>query len=265
MGRGALPVRKARLITRRDAVVFGAAGAAAWGAASMAPWAWAQADGTSVRQFSGKALHAEQGRWLYTEQHRQLYRGDRWLSGTIRYISPEGRLLAEKTLDFSQDRYIPLSRTVFHTTGQEELITQIDAEQVTMQTLRDGQRKTREVKRAPVMAADSGFHGFIQQNLEELAAGKPLQLAFGVISQHTTFRFRIRRTETRTVGSRAAVVLVAEPDSLLRMVADPLTLVYDLRTRDLLEYVGLSNLEDPQTGKAPKVRIAYEFGTPGAA
>jgi hypothetical protein len=29
----------------------------------------------------------------------------------------------------------------------------------------------------------------------------------------------------------------------------------------LLEYNGLSNLDDPQTGKPPKVRIVYEFST----
>lgn len=215
--------------------------------------------GEQSRQFVGRATHAGTGKWLYNEEHRQVLREGRWWGGSIRYVAPSGELLAEKTLDFSQDRFIPLSRTVFRTNGVEERITKIDAQTVTMETLRDGKTKTRQVDRAPVMAADSGFHAFIQSRLDDLVAGQTVQLAFGVISQHSSFKFRIRRTGMRTVGSQQQVLMVAEPDSLLRMLVDPLDLVYDARTRDLLEYNGLSNLDDPQTGKPPKVRIVYEF------
>lgn len=226
----------------------------AQGSAATAP-----AANQGNRQFTGRALHAETGRWLYNEEHRQVLREGRWWGGSIRYVSPTGELLAEKTLDFSQDRFIPLARTVYRASGFEERITRIDAQTVTMETLRGGQTKTRQVERAPVMAADSGFHAFIQERLPEIASGQTLQLAFGVISQHSTFRFRIRRTGTRTVAGQQQVLMVAEPDSLLRMLVDPLEMVYDARTRDLLEYNGLSNLEDPQTGKPPRVRIVYEF------
>ena len=266
MGRGALPLREALSVSgvrrheagsfledpsRRTAVV-GSLGL-------MMASSMAHSQGEQTRRFTGRATHAETGRWLYSEEHRQVLREGRWWGGSIRYVSPSGELLAEKTLDFSQDRFIPLARTVFGTTGVEERITRIDAQSVTMETLRDGKTKTRQVDRAPVMAADSGFHAFIQSRLDELVAGKTLQLAFGVISQHATFKFRIRRTALRTVGAQQQVAMVAEPDSLLRMLVDPLDLVYDAQTRDLLEYRGLSNLDDPQTGKPPKVKITYEF------
>lgn len=278
MGRGALPVREAVTgepqtvmgdrhpsghaavdtlgqgsVSRRCAVLGVAAGLVtvhSWGNAQPAE---------QSRQFVGKATHAETGKWLYNEEHRQVLRDGRWWGGTIRYVSPSGELLAEKTLDFSQDRFIPLARTVFKASGIEERITRIDAQSVTMETLREGKTKARQVDRSPVMAADSGFHAFIQSRLDEIAAGNTLQLAFGVISQHATFKFRIRRTGLRTVGSQQQVLMVAEPDSLLRMLVGPLEMVYDAKTRDLLEYIGLSNLDDPQTGKPPKVKIVYEF------
>ncbi|MFZ9493895.1 MAG: hypothetical protein ACO27E_04510 [Burkholderiaceae bacterium] len=237
---------------RRSAVLGGAS-------ALLCIRAPAHAQVEQSRTFLGRATHGETGRWLYNEEHRQVLRDGRWWAGSIRYVSPTGDLLAEKTLDFSQDRFIPLARTVIRTTGVEERITRIDAQSVTMETLRDGRIKTRQVERAPVMAADSGFHAFIQSRLDELIAGKSLQLAFGVISQHATFKFRIRRTALRQVGGQQQAVIVAEPDSLLRLLVDPLDLVYDARTRDLLEYNGLSNLDDPQTGKPPKVKIVYEF------
>ena len=271
MGRGALPVRKA-LKTRREAAL-GLAGcvaapalaplsaAGAWGLMALSGQAAAQGTNTAeqVRQFTGRATHAETGKWLYNEEHRQVLREGRWWSGSIRYVSPTGELLGEKTLDFSQDRFIPLARTVYKASGVEERITRIDAQSVTMETVREGKTKTRQVDRTPVMAADSGFHAFIQARLEDIAAGKTVPLDFGVVSQHSSFKFRIRRTGLRTVGTQQQVVMVAEPDSLLRMLVDPLDMVYDAKTRDLLEYRGLSNIDDPATGKPPKVKIVYEF------
>jgi len=46
---------------------------------------------------------------------------------------------------------------------------------------------------------------------------------------------------------------------MLRLLVPPVKLAYDLRSRDMLEYEGLSNLVDPQTRKAPVVRITYDY------
>lgn len=224
------------------------------------PARWAAAQSAEVqRRFVGRALDVKSGNLLYTEEHRQTVRDGRWWAGTIRYVSPSGDVLAEKALDFSQDRYIPLMRTIYRQTGYEERITRVDAGSVTMETLREGKSTIRQVQRAPLMAADSGFHAFIQAQLDELVAGNTVQLNFGVIAQHSSFKFRIRRTGLQAGGEQQRLQLVAEPDSLLRMLIDPLRLVYDARSRDLLEYEGLSNITDPQTGKPARVRIVYEF------
>lgn len=235
---------------RRDAVF------ALLAAPALAAPAWAQ---QTVKQFSGKALDSTSGQWLYTEQHRQVWDGDRWLSGTIRYVTPQGQLMAEKSLDFSQDRFIPLTRMAQAAVGHEEAITKISADAVTMETSDGGQRKTDDVKRSSPMAADSGFHSFVVANFDALMAGKTVTLAFGVVSQRTTFRFRIKKTDVVEQGGQTRVSLLAEPDSLLRLLAAPLKLVYDGKTRDLLEYDGLSNLTDPATRKTPSVRIVYDY------
>lgn len=229
-------------------------------AAVSSPAPTAQPSGTTTRQFSGKAVDQATGQWLYTEQHQQTYQGERWLAGRIRYVSPQGQLIAEKTLDFSQDPFVPLTRMRQPGVAYEEAITQVTPETVTMETVQDGQRKTEEVRRPPVLAADSGFHSFVQAHLDELVAGKTVALAFGVVSQRSSFRFRVRKTELSTQGGQTLVRLLAEPDSLLRLLAEPLTLVYDVQTRDLVEYRGLSNLVDEQTRKTPKVHIRYSFG-----
>ncbi len=209
------------------------------------------------RQFSGRAVHAETGQWLYNELHQQQLRGGRWVAGTIRYVSPTGQLLGEKKLEFGKDRFVPLMRTVYPTLGEEEAITQVSEATVTMETSnKAGQRKTREVIRVAGLAVDSGFHVFLQDRLDELAAGRTVQMQLGVISQFDHFRFRVRRTEA---AQGSVLRLVVEPDSMLRLLLSPVRLAYDLRSRDMLEYEGLSNLLDPQTRKAPVVRITYDY------
>jgi len=236
---------------------------AAVATAGWVPLGWAQGGAPVLtREFVGKAHELDSGRLVYLELHKQSTQGERWLSGSIRYTLPNGKLVAEKQLDFSKDRFIPLVRTVFHAAGEEEAITGLTPDGVQMVTgplgLGAGS-KSKTVARAPVMAADSGFHAFIQAHLEALVAGQAQQLMFGVVGQLNSFKFRIRRTALATEGGRSVVKLVAEPDSLLRWMVDPLQLVYDTQSRDLLQYEGPSNLTDPATKKVGKVRITYEF------
>lgn len=212
--------------------------------------------GLQERQFSGRALHAETGKWLYTELHQQQLRGGRWVAGTIRYVSPQGQLLGEKKLEFGKDRFVPLMRTVYPTLGEEEAIIQVGETTVTMETSKAGQRKTRDVARVAGLAVDSGFHVFLQERLDELASGRTVQMQLGVISQFDHFRFRIRRAE---LAQGNVLRLVVEADSMLRLLVPTVKLSYDLRSRDMLEYEGLSNLVDPQTRKAPVVRISYNY------
>jgi hypothetical protein len=56
---------------------------------------------------------------------------------------------------------------------------------------------------------------------------------------------------------KPAITLAIEPDSLLRLFVDRLDLTYEVKTRYLLEYRGVSNMHDEKTGKAFNVRIIY--------
>jgi hypothetical protein len=280
MGRGALPLREARVtvgVTRRGVLQAGAAGLVAAGTLmpnaisaqqpdnSAGRDARPGADAPVTRVFSGRALDVESGRWLYTEQHRHVYQGGRWKSGQIRYVAPQGAVLGEKTLDFSQDPFVPLMRTVYAPIGQEEAITRVDGSTVTMETVRDGQRKAKEVARAQSLAVDSGFHAFVQAKLDELLSGKTIAMQLGVISQFDHFRFRIRRAEGGAEHAPGSVALRVEADSMLRLVVPTVSLVYDTRSKDMLEYEGMSNIVDPQTRKAPRVRIRYDYSAAGQA
>lgn len=216
----------------------------------------------SEQRYRGYARDAVSGRYLYAEEHSQRYDGSRWLGGTIRYVDPAGRVLGEKTLDFSRDRYVPLMRYSLLAPSHGEAITAVGPDGLTLERSDDGRHETVTLPRQAGMAADSGFNAWLVDHLDELAAGKVLSLNFVVVGRLDAYRFRVRRTgDVQREGERA-VALVVEPDSLLRYLVDPLRVVYGLTSRRLLQYQGLSNLVNPATGKPWQVEIVYPSQAP---
>lgn len=218
-----------------------------------------------TKRFYGYAYDLKSGAYLYTEVHKLNYDGMRLLGGLIRYFAPDNTLIGEKTLDFSADPYIPLTRFKLENTGYQERITAVTADSVSMERVEHGKLKTARVPRAPVMAADSGFHSFIVDHLDELAAGKTVPLTFGVAGKLTSFSFRVRAVAVTRFDGHEALRLRVEPDSMLRFLVDPLLLTYDARSHYLLQYQGVSNIINPATDKPYDVHIDYVQHAPADA
>lgn len=215
-------------------------------------------------RFYGYAYDLKTGKYLYTEVHKQEVEGERWLGGTIRYYAPDGQKLADKVLDFSANPTIPKYTLEIPKEGYREAITAVSAKSLTMEKTSNGKTETATIDIKPGMAADSGFHSTIVAHFEELVAGKTIPFVFAVAGQLDTYRFRVKKTGDAPFDGKPAIQLLVEPDSLLRMVADPLRLTYSL-DKHLKEYRGISNLHDPATGDPYNVRIIYPDRPPADA
>ena len=220
----------------------------------------AAADNDGTHTFRGYAYDLASGAFLYTEVHKQVIAGDRWVGGTIDYYAPDGTRIGHKTLDFRQDPYVPVYQLDLATAGgYREGITAVDAERIEMQKKGYAATKVRtaSVPRRKAMVADSGFHSFLRDNFAALLDGKPVDFTFVVSGELSTFRFRARRVEDREFEGQKAVQLRVEPSTWLRLLADPLYILYEPKERRMLEYRGISNLHDPKTREAYVVRIVY--------
>lgn len=209
-------------------------------------------------RFYGYAYELKTNRYLYTEVHEQRIDGERWLGGKIGYWLPDGRQLAAKTLDFSKDPYVPVYRTELLLEGyMEGIVDSGDPIVLERRTGKDAKVERKSIKRDGPTCADSGFHAFLLANFDKLINKGSVNLRLAVAGSLDQFRFRARRIEDTTFEGQPAVRFHIEPDSLLRLVVDPLELTYDAKTRKLLEYRGISNIRDPETGKTYLTRIAY--------
>lgn len=215
-------------------------------------------------RFYGHAYELDGGRYLYTEVHEQEIVDERWLRGRIRYFDPQGQLIGSKTLDFSADPFIPVYRLELPYKDYAEGIREVGKTVTLYKSGKDGRRE-KVLDRRAGMAADSGFHTLIRDNFPALMQGQTVRFTLAVAGNLDTYRFRIRKTGETRFDGKAAVKLRVEPDSLLRLLADPLDLVYEPAQRQLLEYRGISNIHDPATGSAYNARIIYPDQPPADA
>lgn len=228
----------------------------------------AAADETTLK-FRGYAYDLSSNKFLYTELHEQHVEGPRWLGGTIVFIAPDGSELGRKTLDFSQDPFVPLFRLEMKSHGgYSEAITAVTPERIDMELKPYGAAgvKRGSIPHAALVAADSGLHVFIREHFAELLEGKTLDFVFAVAGNLEGYRFRVARLPDTSFENKTAVRFRVEPaSSLLRWLTDPLELTYDPSQRKLLEYRGETNLHDPATGRAYNARIVYPSSPPADA
>lgn len=243
MGRRSLPVRKALLTALVLALPLPALAA--------------------VESFCGYAYDGD-SKFRYTEHHAQQIENGRWLGGTITYIGPDGQEIGRKTLSFASDPLIPVYKLELFGGTYVEGIESVAADHVIAFRKEPDERepKRKKVAYAAPASADSGFHALIRANLPALLAGEKKRFQFIVAGALDKYRFRVRRVGDTKFEGRPAVRLLAEPDSLLRMLVDPLDLTYDPVNGQLLEYRGPTNLRDASSGKGYNVRILFSTTPP---
>ena len=100
-----------------------------------------------------------------------------------------------------------------------------------------------------------GFHHFLRLNLEAVAAGEIFHIKLVMLSRLDQYNFRIRKLG---LAGQTLRIRLEIDNWFLRIFAPCVDCEYDLSTRRLLRYVGISNLEDG-SGSHPKVDIVYTY------
>jgi len=224
--------------------------------------------GAETLRFHGYATDLDSGKYLYTESHEQQMQNGLVQTATITYFDGAGKRVARKTLDYRQNRSIPVFRAESPEEGYVEALRGISGGALDLlKVTREKGEQTKSLKLPKgLVAADSGFNHLIQDNLPTLLEGKTLQFHLVVAGNLDVYHFRARKVRDESFEGAPAALLRVEPDSLLRFLVDPLDLLYDPSNRRLLEYRGVSNILDPATSKVyPKVRIRYSSKAPPEA
>ena len=231
--------------------------AALWSACVLAP---CLAQSTETQRFTTVAHDLKTGRAVYTESYEvQVDNGGRWISGTTRYFFPNGTPIGERKFDFAADRYVPVYTLDQTSVEYHEGITRVDAKQVDVFNIREGQRQTESLTRVQGMVGDCGSQPYVVDHLNQLEAGDTLHFTLVVAGRTDSFRLRARKLANVEINGRRAMRVRIELDSLLRLILPPLELTIDPETKRMIEYSGITNLKDPATRKAYSAKITFVY------
>lgn len=204
-----------------------------------------------TERYSGMAYDAA-GRVLYREQHEVVQDSGRLSRTETTYFDPQGKMIGRLQSDYSRSVYAPTYSFIDLRTGKRES-ARFEGESF---VLRSGDRERRyAVSNGEVVVLGQGMHHFVRENLTRIAEQGAV-VRFGIPSRLEPFRFRIRRVGSPSPG---VIRLRIESDSwLLRVLSPFLEVDYEMATRHLLRYEGVSNLEGPH-GETQNVVIVYDY------
>ncbi len=205
--------------------------------------------------FTGKAVN-EKGILEYVEYHTVKYENDKVSeSQTIYYDANNtkiGELISEYSLGPQFGSYDFRDIRAQHQDGAKVAVDRIRLYR--KQSPETDIEETYLAKEEDQIVGQ-GFHQFIVHNLEQIAQGEVFHIQLVLPSRLDQYEFRIRKRE---INGDTLYIRLEIDNWLLRMFAPHVDAEYDLKTRHLLRYEGISNLEDA-SGKHKKVIITYSY------
>lgn len=220
---------------------------------------------TTKHCFVGYAYHLESGEFAYTETHHQTLKNGKPVTWNVRYRDPQGDTIAVKTMDFLHSPFVPVYRLEIPAEGYVEGIGDDSGWQMYRREKSGAALETEAFALKPPIAGDAGFHPFVQAHFDALMAGETVEFSFAVAGRLAVIGMQAYRIDNTRFEGQPAVQFKAELDMwFVNWFVDPIILVYDPDTEELLEYRGISNMHGPD-GEAYPVRVSYYAQPPPEA
>ena len=141
-----------------------------------------------------------------------------------------------------------------HLRGYREGLRREEGEYIIFKQKRGSKEETATVTNTEEVFSCQGWHYYLVNNLAALERGN-VQLNLILPSELKALPFEIQ--QVRSTGDRVEAVLKYN-HWLFRYFAPTLRLVYDRKSKKLVEYTGISNILDSE-GDRQDVRIVYRY------
>lgn len=183
---------------------------------------------------------------------RPLYKEQHWIRTNA--LAPVERLVVYRCMDGTA---FARKRVNYQPSEQAPAFEFIDVRKGYVEGLRYKQRKAALWYRAPGavpeknavlpaqnLVADAGFNEFIRINWPALRSGKALPLRFAVPTRLQAYKFNLKQTGESLLAGTPVVTYQLKLSGLLSLLADPIEVTYDIASKRLLRFQGLSNLRN---------------------
>ena len=205
--------------------------------------------------YVARAFSMSTGEVLYTEHHREFWDEGRLIGGSVEYRDAAGQTFARKELSFDRGLFAPSFSMFDERDGFREGASW-SGDGLRLFAVREGDDRERLIEEPPAVAVvDAGFHRYMQAVLPSLVAGKGGEFSFAVPSFGRFLKFRVEMVDRE--GPERIRLRMKPSNAFLRLLADPIELVYDSSGR-LLEFEGVTNIPD-EAGERHLARIVFEY------
>jgi hypothetical protein len=204
--------------------------------------------------YQGIATDLNSHTFYYVEEHKETIERQMLKQTVIQYKDSEGVLIARKVVDYSTYKLTPAFEQNDYRDGYLESVA-CTSSQLMFKFRRNKSEalKTKTIDIPENLVVDGGFNYFIKGNWEKLINGETKVFNFAVPSQLDYFAFRLYKDSQHD----EEIVFKMEPDNFVwRRLVDPIRVTYNLSTKRIVKYEGLSNIND-EKGKSYLVKIMY--------
>jgi hypothetical protein len=208
-----------------------------------------------VEWIYGQAVNAD-GELEFLEEHVVEYENDRIASIKTSYYDADLRKIGEQVSDFSHGPQLGSyefkdERLRYHD-GARVMPNQI---LIYCKETPEAGTKEKFLRREPSQIVGQGFHQFIVANLDPLRRGDVISAKLVLPAQMDQFDIRISKRKIEDGRIRVQIEL---DNWFLRLFAPHVEAEYDLSSRRLLSYRGVSMIAD-ETGKTVQVAVSYDY------
>ena len=208
-----------------------------------------------VERIYGRALNAD-GDLVYLEEHIIRYENDRIATLKTIYYDADAKKIGEQASDFSYGpqfgSYDFKDERLRYHDGARVMSDQI---LIYCKETPEADTQKKYLQRESDQIVGQGFHQFILTNLDRLIQGEVIAAKLVLPAQMDQFDIRIRKNK---IGDGRLQIRIELDNWFLRLFTPNVEAEYDLDSRRLLSYRGVSMIAD-ESGKNVPVTVSYDY------
>jgi hypothetical protein len=215
--------------------------------------------------YNGSAYDKKSSEFYYSEIYEEVMESNKHVATNITYKNSQGLIIGKKKLNFRASSAKPSFQMDDYRNGYMEG-SEMTAEgmiKVFYRESKDAELISTVLNVPEPAVVDGGFNYFLKINWDKICSGQKVKFHFVAPEKQDYYSFRLAKEKEIIFLDRKAMVCKMEPENfILRQLVDPIMITYDIQTKRMLQYEGISNIRKSSTNdERYVVKIVYpNFG-----
>ncbi|MGQ1910409.1 hypothetical protein ACT3CE_11525 [Marinifilum sp. RC60d5] len=202
--------------------------------------------GTENRIYEGIAMDKHSLEFIYKEVHHEIFWKGKHVETLTYFIGKNGNEFAHRELNFRSSFQKPEYLLTDKRSGLLEEVIHLGSNQFNIRYRKniDSKLKESNIYVPKPAVVDGGFNYYIKNNWDKLLDDKKLVFNYLSVAFQDYFTFRIYKADKQTNDPNIMLLKMECKQLFLRLMVKPIFVYYNLETRRIVKYDGISNIRD---------------------